>query len=182
MGPYPGADHEYMSRGILDVRIPNPHGGDISVDSRPGEGCTFSIRLPLLHSEEMSASTAILPSGEKAILIIVIDNDVVSRNYCAQIMGRQGYPVVQFSSIQETATWCDAHPKTEAIALIPAVLATEAPRLTGLKGIITPVWIVENNGACPPSDFPHIRRPFPPAALIETVRETRRLRDKNKLS
>jgi predicted RNA binding protein YcfA (HicA-like mRNA interferase family) len=32
VGPYPGADHEYMSRGILEVRIPNPHGGDISVD------------------------------------------------------------------------------------------------------------------------------------------------------
>ena len=32
MGPYPGADHEYMSRGLLEVRIPNPHGGDISVD------------------------------------------------------------------------------------------------------------------------------------------------------
>ena len=32
VGPYPGADHEYMSRGLLEVRIPNPHGGDISVD------------------------------------------------------------------------------------------------------------------------------------------------------
>jgi len=32
VGPYPGADHEYMSRGILEVRIPNPHGGNISVD------------------------------------------------------------------------------------------------------------------------------------------------------
>ena len=32
VGPYPGADHEYMSRDLLEVRIPNPHGGDISVD------------------------------------------------------------------------------------------------------------------------------------------------------
>lgn len=32
VGPYPGADHEYMSRGLLEVRIPNPHEGDISVD------------------------------------------------------------------------------------------------------------------------------------------------------
>jgi len=31
VGPYPGADHEYMSRGLLEVRIPNPHGSDISV-------------------------------------------------------------------------------------------------------------------------------------------------------
>ncbi|MGA9099261.1 MAG: hypothetical protein WB392_10050 [Methanotrichaceae archaeon] len=32
MGPYPGADHEYMSRGLVEVRIPNPHGSDVSVD------------------------------------------------------------------------------------------------------------------------------------------------------
>jgi hypothetical protein len=31
-GPYPGADHEYMSRGFVEARIPNPHGSDISVD------------------------------------------------------------------------------------------------------------------------------------------------------
>jgi len=26
VGPYPGADHEYMSRGLVETRIPNPHG------------------------------------------------------------------------------------------------------------------------------------------------------------
>jgi predicted RNA binding protein YcfA (HicA-like mRNA interferase family) len=32
VGPYPGADHEYMSRGLVEARIPNPHGSNISVD------------------------------------------------------------------------------------------------------------------------------------------------------
>jgi HicA toxin of bacterial toxin-antitoxin, len=30
-GPYTGGKHEYMQRGRLNVRIPNPHQGDISV-------------------------------------------------------------------------------------------------------------------------------------------------------
>jgi len=30
-GPYAGGKHEYMQRGRLKVRIPNPHQGDISV-------------------------------------------------------------------------------------------------------------------------------------------------------
>jgi hypothetical protein len=32
VGPYPGGDHEYMSRGLVETRIPNPHGSNISVD------------------------------------------------------------------------------------------------------------------------------------------------------
>ena len=32
IGPYPGADHEYMSRGLVETRIPNPHGSNISAD------------------------------------------------------------------------------------------------------------------------------------------------------
>ena len=31
-GPTPGGNHEYMSRGDVRVRIPNPHHGDISAD------------------------------------------------------------------------------------------------------------------------------------------------------
>ena len=30
-GPYAGGKHEYMQRGRLKVRIPNPHQGDISI-------------------------------------------------------------------------------------------------------------------------------------------------------
>lgn len=28
-GPYSGGNHQYMSRGNITVRIPNPHQGDI---------------------------------------------------------------------------------------------------------------------------------------------------------
>lgn len=31
-GPFSGGKHLFMSRGNIDVRIPNPHEGDISVD------------------------------------------------------------------------------------------------------------------------------------------------------
>ena len=30
-GPYAGGKHEYMQRGRLKVRIPNPHQSDISI-------------------------------------------------------------------------------------------------------------------------------------------------------
>ena len=31
-GPFSGGRHFFMSRGEIDVRIPNPHEGDISID------------------------------------------------------------------------------------------------------------------------------------------------------
>jgi len=30
-GPFAGGNHQYMSRGEVRVRVPNPHRGDISV-------------------------------------------------------------------------------------------------------------------------------------------------------
>ena len=31
-GPFSGGRHSFMSRGDVDVRIPNPHEGDIGTD------------------------------------------------------------------------------------------------------------------------------------------------------
>ncbi len=31
-GPFSGGRHSFMSRGDVDVRIPNPHDGDIGTD------------------------------------------------------------------------------------------------------------------------------------------------------
>ena len=30
-GPYSGGNHEFLKKGVLKVRIPNPHQGDISL-------------------------------------------------------------------------------------------------------------------------------------------------------
>ncbi len=42
-------------------RIVKNHGGNISVQSKPGEGCTFVIRMPALPSEQPSVD---LPTTE----------------------------------------------------------------------------------------------------------------------
>lgn len=31
-GPYPGTRHAYMAKGPIQVRVPNPHEGDIGVE------------------------------------------------------------------------------------------------------------------------------------------------------
>ena len=43
-GPFPGGNHQYMSKGELKVRIPNPHQGDISI----------SLLARVLHQAQIS--------------------------------------------------------------------------------------------------------------------------------
>lgn len=31
-GPYPGGRHQHMVKGLVKIRLPNPHQGDISRD------------------------------------------------------------------------------------------------------------------------------------------------------
>jgi hypothetical protein len=75
-------------------------------------------------------------------------------------------------------TWLNAHSEAGAIALIPALYLVEALQIPQLADAITPIWIIENNGTVPKSPYLSLKRPFPPAALVETVRETQLLRGK----
>jgi signal transduction histidine kinase len=43
----------YLVRQVMDA-----HGGTVSVESTPGKGATFHLRLPLAPAEEMAAETA----------------------------------------------------------------------------------------------------------------------------
>ena len=43
-GPFFGGRHSYMSRGDVDVRIPNPHKGDISA----------ALLARILHQAELT--------------------------------------------------------------------------------------------------------------------------------
>jgi PAS domain S-box-containing protein len=150
------------------------HGGEIMVDSRPGEGVTFSIRLPLFTEGKATGNSAHSESGVNERIVLVVDSDGVARNFCAQILSRQGYRIVQFSTIAETAAWLDQNIGGQKIALFPAVQAQEAITLTAARNDLFPLWICEK-GSLPPSPTqPQLQRPFPPAALIETVKTIER--------
>ena len=72
-------------------------GGDIAVASTPGEGSTFTIRLPSTAPASVDASETVEPEAElpnSAPTILVIDDDPVVRDLLRRYLGRNGYRVL----------------------------------------------------------------------------------------
>jgi len=92
----------------ITLRLVELMGGEVSLDSRPGEGCTVSVHLPIMASADSpSAKRPILPTpgdetiATKPLSILVCDDDEDMIALVEHYLHRSGYGLITSSDSSE---------------------------------------------------------------------------------
>jgi len=130
----PGAGFGLGLSMVKDIVV--RHGGAVDVTSRPGEGSTFRIVLPLEPTtwrqtvtgrQELSAT-----ADSAAGTILLVDDEDVVRRSMRRLLKQAGYKVVEAADGREAVTWYqDADPHPDLV-----ILDVEMPELDGVGALL----------------------------------------------
>jgi PAS domain S-box-containing protein len=86
-----------ICRGIVEE-----HGGRIGVDSRPGEGATFTVRLPVPGTASATPSAeGPEERREEAPLVLVVDDEADVRTLLRDVLQMAGFRVIEAGRVLE---------------------------------------------------------------------------------
>lgn len=164
--------------------IVRSHGGEINLDSRPGEGATFLIELPTVHYEikeeetEKEEKEAIpIDVADKSGLIIIVDDDELMRAFCKEAIEKHGYSTIQFSDSKKALNWFKENNDQVFIVLADIVI----PQMDGIEMVkhfreiqqdLNVIWMsayLSPEMKRPSGNDPILKKPFAHTDLIKTI-------------
>ena len=91
--------------------IVTDHGGEIHIDSAPGQGTRVTIRLPGCEPDQVDCATASADGCRpgQGELILLVDDDEHVRSIATSVLRVEGYDVVQAADCERAAALLDDH-------------------------------------------------------------------------
>ena len=160
--------------------IVNQSGGSVSVESTPGKGTTFEIRLPRVDADTDTPRTSDAPStlnGKETILLV--EDEAPVRAVARSILQRHGYRILEASSAGEALLHCEQHDGEIHLLLSDVVMPQMrgpdlAKRLLRERGNMRVLCMSGYTGG--PLDvvdkgFAFLKKPFTAQSLARKVRD-----------
>jgi CheY-like chemotaxis protein len=157
-------------------------GGDVAVESAPGLGTTFRIRIPRVD-EPLVAPTA-RPPDHRIVRgtgsILVVEDEPVVRELAAQILRGRGYTVYEASGGEEALAILKSRSEPVDLLLTDVVMPGMngrilAERVREIRSEIRVLFVsgyLDRGGGGPqmlPADAAFLEKPYVPVRLIEAV-------------
>ena len=169
--------HQGTGLGLASVYgIVSQSGGQIDVESRPGEGASFSIYFPIATEDEGTIENA---QGSEAILLA--EDAAPVRRLVQRTLEKSGYEVLAAESSTGALRHCGRHQGPIDLLLCDVVLPKIAgPEIARKAQEIRPdLRVLFMSGymddrlvahGFDPENVPLLRKPFTASALLESVR------------
>jgi two-component system cell cycle sensor histidine kinase/response regulator CckA len=155
-------------------------GGNVEVESQPGEGATFSVYLPRTE-EPLTPETAVaVTPGRGSETVLVAEDEASIRSLAREILEEQGYVVLEAGSADEALQVAERHAGRIHLLLTDVIMPGKsgvelAAALLALRPGLRVVYMSGYADRPVRADAPgvaFIQKPFAPALLAERVRST----------